>query len=323
MSEASGEGEGGAGEGQGGAGGEGQGGAADLLGKGGGAGGEGQGGEGGDGQGGEGGGAKWFDSLSGDKPSDGGKSNREWAANKNYADPDAAIAALRGLEARFLAGDKLVVPKEGDPKEVFDAFHKATGRPDDPSGYEVKLPEGADGELDGALVNKLQQVAFEAGVPKAAFEAMAAAFNEHAVELVSGQADSKLATKQAETQALRKEWGGEFDANVSHANRAMRALELDMETVSGIEDGIGTAKTMKLLAKLGRGMGEDALLGEGGKTFQMSKVDAQARLDAMSTDKETAAKILAGDKTLVAEREKLQAIVAAHEAAENARKQQS
>jgi hypothetical protein len=315
-------GDGGAGAGDGGAGaggggGEGAGaGAASLLNAGG-------GGGAGDGGGGDGGGgaAEWLGEFS-DKPAgEGKKSNRDWLATKNFADRDAAITAYRDLEQRMLAGDKLVVPKEGDPPEAFDAFHKAIGRPDEPSGYEIAVPEGA--ELDQGLADRLTAKAHELGVPKGAFEALAAEFNEYGMELISGQADDKIAAKNAGIKELRSTWGDDFDQNIAHSNKAIAALELDMETVTGIEDGIGTVKTMALLAKLGRGMGEDVLLDGGGSgRFSMGKVEAQAELDSMKTG-EKAAKIVNGDKDLIARRKTLLQIVSQHEAAENRAAQSS
>lgn len=237
-------------------------------------------------------------------------------ANKGYQDLDTAVASFRELEARFLAGDKLVVPKEGDAPEVVDAFYKAIGRPDAPDGYEIPAIEG--GEIDDALVERMRKKAFEAGVPKAAFEAMAQDFIEYSQQLVEGSADAALAAKKEGSEALRREWGDKFAANVSHANKAMTALELDADYVTRMEAGLGTAETMKLLARIGMGIGEDALVGGGTARFQMSLADAQAELASMR-EGDKAAKLLKGDPDLVARRKVLLNVVAQHQSVEAAR----
>ncbi|MFN3991228.1 MAG: hypothetical protein ACK4IS_13330 [Erythrobacter sp.] len=274
---------------------------------------------GGDAAGGQGGGAAaggsepWFNVLS-DKPSkNGAKSHREWMANKGYADIDTAISSFRELEARFLAGDKLVLPKEGDAPEVIDAFHKAIGRPDAPDGYEIPAIEG--GEIDQGLADRMRQAAFKAGVPKNAFEALVQEFNQYGKELIEQAGDAAINAKKEGSEALRREWGDKFAANVSHANKAMTALELDADYVTRMEAGLGTADTMKLLAKIGMGIGEDALIGGGSGRFQMSKAEAQAELASMK-EGEKAQKLIKGDPDLTARRKMLLNIVSQHEALE-------
>lgn len=259
------------------------------------------------------GGAAWYKSAS-DKPlGEGKKSNQEWLGNKKYADLDATVNAFRELEGRFLAGDKIVVPKEGDAPEVVEAYHKAIGRPDIADDYEVTAPEGQ--ELDQGLVDKMREVAFGAGVPKAAFEAMVQGFNEYGADLLEGQSDAALAAKQQGAAELRKEWGADFDAKVASANKAMAALEIDGDYVSRIEAGLGTADTMKLLEKIGRGVGEDALLGGGGQKFSMSLEAARTELASMKKG-EKAEAIMKGAKDLTERRKFLLAVVSQHEAAE-------
>lgn len=234
-------------------------------------------------------------------------------ANKGYQDPDTAIASFRELEARFLAGDKLVVPKDGDAPEVVDAFYKAIGRPDAPDGYEIPAIEGH--EIDQGLADAMREAAFKAGVPKAAFEQLVQQFNQYGQQLIEGSADAALQAKKEGSEALRREWGPNFAANVSHANKAMTALELSPEDVTRMEAGLGTADTMKLLAKIGMGVGEDALVGGGTARFQMSLADAQAELASMK-EGEKAQKLMKGDPDLTARRKVLLNVVAQHEAME-------
>ncbi len=234
-------------------------------------------------------------------------------ANKGYQDLDTAIGSFRELEARFLAGDKLVVPKEGDAPEVVDAFYKAIGRPDAPDGYEISAPEGA--EIDQGLADAMREAAFKAGVPKAAFETLVQQFNQYGQQLIEQAGDASLAAKKEGSEALRREWGDKFAANVSAANKAMTALEMDADYVTRMEAGLGTAETMKLLAKIGQGIGEDALVGGGSARFQMSLADAEAELASMR-EGDKAAKLMKGDPDLTARRKVLLNVKAQHEALE-------
>ncbi|MGR3462377.1 MAG: hypothetical protein ACU0C8_11475, partial [Roseovarius sp.] len=66
--------------------------------------------------------------------------------------------------------------------------------------------------------------------------------------------------REAGVAEYRTEVGDKFNTHIAAGNKAMRLLELTGEDIAGIEQGLGTKKTLALFAKLGMGMGEDILL---------------------------------------------------------------
>jgi hypothetical protein len=306
-----------AGEGEGAAGAGGQGGAAGLLAGDGGAagaggtGGDGSGGAGGDGGQQDGGGAAWSDIFSDKAGGEGQTPLRDWVKAKGWKDPDAMAASARELEAKFLAGDKIVLPKDGDGPEVIEAFHKAIGRPENADGYEIKLPEGE--ELDEGLSKVVREAAFKAGVPAAMFAPMAEAFNAHIRELAQNAETAEQQLREQGVADYRTEVGDKFNVNIAAGNKAMKMLGIDGAAIAKIEQGLGTKETLALFAKLGHGMGEDILLDAGGHPrFSMSAEEAQAELDTLSKQPGYAEK-LKTDPATAARRKHLIAVVAAHE----------
>lgn len=294
-----------------GGGGDGAGGVADLL-AGGAGGGDGTGGTGGGGDGTGGGGDSdpWYQALSDQGGEGGALSDRAWMANKKFADLPALVKSSRELEGRFLAGDKIVLPKEGDAPEAFDSFYKAIGRPDAADAYELPVPEGQ--ELDEAFAGKIREAAFKAGVPAGMMKPLAEAFNAHMVELQQNAEAVAAEAKRAGVAEMKSEWGDKFNVHIAHANKAMKMLDLDAEKIGKMESGMGTADTLRLLSRLGAGMGEDALLGGGGaKVFSVSPAEAQTELDAMAKDADMRAKLIAKDPTLTARRNMLMQVVSA------------
>lgn len=254
--------------------------------------------------------APWYGSLSDQGGEGGALSDRAWMDNKKFGDLAAMVKSTRELEGRFLSPDKIVLPKEGDAPEVFANFYKAIGRPDAADAYEIPVPEGA--ELDEGFASKIREAAFQAGVPAGMMKPLAEAFNAHIVELQQNAEAQAAEAKRAGVQEMRGEWGDKFTANVANANRAMKMLELDADQIGRIETGLGTADTLRLLARLGAGMGEDALIGGGGaKVFSVTPAEAQAELDNMNRDPGLRAKIIAKDATIVARRNMLMQVVAA------------
>jgi hypothetical protein len=271
------------GEGGAAAGGEGAGAAALLNG------GEAGGGESGGATGGEGGGQPWFAAL----PDE----DRAWAQNKAYADLPTAIKSYRELEAQFLKGEKLVVPKEGDPQDVFDRFYQALGRPEAAEKYEITAPEGH--QLDESLVATVRDAAFKAGVPQTMLQPMVEAFNNYALEQIQHEEAQRIDAKNKGVDQIKAEWGDNFQSRLAEANRAMRVLELSTDDIGSLEDALGTVRVMQLMHRLGAGMGEDAL--RGGSTiakFAISPAEAKAELDRIETDPDKIKAYAAGDKAL-------------------------
>ena len=273
------------------------------------------GGEGGDGEGGDGG-KPWYDGLSDEAPGEGKLSDKAWLENKKYTDLPAVVKSLREKEAQFLSGEKLVIPKEGDPPETFDNFYNALGRPETPDAYEIKIGEGQ--ELDDGFAGAMKDAAHKAGLPQSMFDGMVEPFNAYMEQVAQEQADARAASKAAGMEAYKKESGAALTANVAAANTAMRGLDLDADAIGAIEDGLetrfpgeGTKRTMELFARLGKGMGEDILSGGGGTPqFKMSAANAQQELDKYSSDETLRGKIFAKDPEHTARRKMLLQVVA-------------
>lgn len=291
------------------------GGAAGLLG------GEGDGGAAAGGDGGQGaaaadGGAppEWLGLFSDKAAGEGQTASRDWVKSKGFKDPDAMVSSYRELEAKFLSGDKIVLPKDGDSPEAVEAFHKAIGRPDAADKYDLKIGEGE--EVNEDLAKVMREAAFKAGVPASMFAAMAEPFNAYMRDVIAGHEAAQVQQRDAGVAEYRSEVGDKFNANIAAGNKAMRLLELNGEDIAGIEQGLGTKKTLALFAKLGMGMGEDILLDAGGRPkFSMSKEEAQKELDTLGKSDGYVDK-LKSDPNVKARRDHLLSIVAAAEARE-------
>jgi hypothetical protein len=264
------------------------------------------------------GGTPWYAALA-DKPAEGQTlSDKAWIENKKFGSVADLVKQTRELEARFLSGDKIVLPKDGDPPEALETFYKAIGRPEKPDDYEIKMPEGR--EIDQTFAKRMQERAFKAGAPKAMFEGIVEEFNQHMLEIEQNELAQRAEAKKQGIAKIRTEWGQDFDGNVQHANKAMQMLGLDKASIAGIEDGLeaqfpgeGTIRTMKLLAKLGSGMGEDSLLDPANpKVFGVTPSAARAELDQIKKNPASVEK-LKTEPAFKARREMLLQIVAADE----------
>lgn len=223
--------------------------------------------------------------VSNAKPEGGeGLSDAEWLDNKKYASLPEMIKAMRGLESK-IGAEKFVLPKGPDDKEGLDAALKALGRPDAAEGYELKLPEG----FDPKLVDAYRAKAHEIGLLPHQAQAL--------VEFIEAQ-DTATAAENAKAAAteLQAEWKGDYKPNMELTRRAMAALELDPGAINQMAAGYGLANTMRLMAKLGRGMGEAGSFGGDGNggSGGMTEEQATARKAEILKDRTLSAQLMNG-----------------------------
>lgn len=245
--------------------------------------------------GGEGaGGAAWWESeafkLSGDKGDPDSLSDAEWLANKKYGGFADVIKAQRSLEAKLGQG-KLVPPKGPDDLAAHEEIYKALGRPDDPKGYDIPLPDGDDGSFADAF----RPVAHKIGLSAGQVKDLAGWFNGLADEAQTLNADKARGE-------LTTEWGDGFKANIEFAKRAQQSFGLDDVAVEKIASGYGLANTLKLFAKLGQSTGEaGGLPGGKGGGFAKSLEQMQARKAEIIKSPELSKKLTDGDPATMAE----------------------
>jgi hypothetical protein len=209
------------------------------------------------------------------------------------------VKAHRELEAKI--GEKgLILPKAADDPAWADVW-KTLGRPDDPKGYDIPLPEGDD----GAFADAFRPVAHELGLSTTQVTKLAEWFN--------GLADqSATLNAEAARADLQKEWGGQLQANMELAARARDTFGLDAVAVEKIASGYGLTDTIKLLAKLGRAVGEGGgLPGGKGQGFQQSIEQMRARKTEIVKSAELSKKLMDGDPALKAEWDAINAAEAA------------
>jgi hypothetical protein len=273
------------------------------AGDGGAGGGEGGSGGGDGGQGGQGGAAdpEWYGQLSSELGEGENASLRDWVKSIGAPDVNALAKIARDNQRAVRESGRIKVPGEGASAEELSTFRKAIGVPDDAKGYEVPVPKGADGQplkgpdgqpvqLNAPLLDRLAGVAHQAGVPKAAYDALVQDFVQAQLEEL-GQADAKA---QQEAQAKVAEWGREAPARQQDVNRGLAALGLSRDEALAVRSALGAGRAMDIFQKLGSGLSEDVMMSGsgGGQRFGMAPSEAQAYLDSVKKDTTLGAKVM-------------------------------
>lgn len=268
--------------------------AADLLG--GGASGDGNGGQGAGGGGSAGAGAadggtggdgagaspEWYANLSGDQFNE-GASHRDYVTAKGWKSLDDMVKSYREAEHSLRNGGKIAIPGENASADEISAFRRAIGVPDDAKGYAIEAPMGPDGKpipLKANLVDRLAGKALEAGMPAEAYKTVIGELLKAQVEELSGLNNES----QAAAEKWAKDQGAARDEKLNAITKAAEILGLNRDDLIIMRNGIGAEKLMNALSKIGLGLREDTLLGEGRQTFGMSGREAQSELNTLKAN---------------------------------------
>lgn len=236
-----------------------------------------------------------------------------WAKGRGYKldDPTetAKIAMLGHYNAEKLigldrAGRTLVMPKDDATPDEIAAYRQKLGVPAASKDY--KLP---DGLKEDPVAKAFLDVAHKAGYTQKHLDPVFEFLGQQTQALEAQQEAAREQKAQADVEALRGEWGGEFELRSETARRAVRELGLSKEEASSMEATLGVRRSAELFFQIGKGLLEDRAEGIGGGNgapkFGLSKTEAQGRIKALQSDIEFSKKLLARDAGAAAEWENL------------------
>jgi hypothetical protein len=257
----------------------------------------------------ESGGGSWFGALDGE--TQGWLENKGWTAEDGLTQMVRAHRSLEGMMGR----DKVVWPKDAQDKQAWGEIHRRMGVPSSWEDYGL-APLGPDGKPDAAAdrsyADGMAQVFHKLGIGKETASALA---TEHAtLQAALTEADNEAFQRSSaqDFDALRRDWGGESDQRIAAAQRAARAFSLEPQVMGKIERAIGTRSMLTLLSDIGTAISEDRGTGAGGfgSGGWLTPEAANARLVELRGDQDWTRRYFAGDKSAIAEYDRLISAVA-------------
>lgn len=239
-----------------------------------------------------------------------------------YPDPEAVAAKAMNLE-KFVGVEKsgrgVIIPKEDDKPEVWQAFWKKVGNvPEKADGY--KLPASLKPEMVAELekdpmIGKFREHALKHAVPPAHFQAML----EWYANETAGMREQGIANIERDSSAdhlkLKTEWKQDYDKNIELGRRAAHQFvpaadaKERSELIHKIESVLGTERTFKMFQAIGAGLGEHAFVqGAGDGGGGLTPEGARVKIDELKKDKEWTAKMINGNVEHKAEWDRLHRI---------------
>jgi hypothetical protein len=175
---------------------------------------------------------------------------------KGWRSPEDAVRSYMNLERQF-GGDRLVVPQMDSSDDEWQRFWGRLGRPDSPDGYELAPP------MDGFPYHPAQAEWFRGVAHGAGLTGdQASTLHDAYIDRCRAQIAEPMADESEDSLSqVRKAWGAQFPTRMSEARRALGAYVIEDAELGAIADRIGDVALMNLLAKIGRSLGEDTLVG--------------------------------------------------------------
>lgn len=219
---------------------------------------------------------------------------RQHVEAKGYKNP-AELALANYNLTKLQRGDPTVIglPGADATPEQMGEFYGKLGRPDTPEGYEFKFADGV--QADETMLTFARGAFHEAGLTPAQAQAVADKWNALVAEQNEGMQTQITQQNDTELQALQTKWGADFDKNRAAGQRAVQALGLDPALIERVEQNIGSAAIVELLATIGRKSDEGGFTaspqgGDPNNPDTMTKEQASAKITELQADKDFQAK---------------------------------
>lgn len=190
------------------------------------------------------------------------------------AAPGAAAALVEPTEPQTAppAPAPIQLPGKDATAAEWKTYYAAIGAPD-AAGLALKVPEGGDQAFAteaatamaevGLLPHQAQKLAEWWNTKSAAARA---AFDAESAKVANDAAAAAAARVNTDDAALKNEWQTNYEANLEIGRRAVRQFlpkDKAAEAIDALERSIGYGATMRLMHKLGKGLGEGELRGDG------------------------------------------------------------
>lgn len=214
--------------------------------------------------------------------------DKGYIQSSNYTDPAAIIKALRDTKA-YVGADKntlIKIPKPAEDGTVdYSEVYKALGRPEKAEDYKL-----GDNDFAKAAASKL----YELGLSAKQAEGLAAFMAEQDAYIKKNEEDKWNDGVEKGIEALKKEWGADFDVKVELAKTTVRDIVektgFTEEELNKIEKTLGTDKATKLFFAIGSQNGGVKNLQNYNAGLETPEIAAY-KLKEMLADKEVAKKL--------------------------------
>ena len=188
---------------------------------------------------------------------------------------------------RMIGQDKVAVPNNNSTDDQWNEVYDKLGRPESPDKYQLDIKSEAV-PLDEGAIKSFAENAHKLGLNNKQAQGILEYYkNSMEGSLQQNQVDMETAQAQAE-QELRKEWGGNYEANIKKAGAVakanMDANILDMQLKDGTRLG-DHPSIIKGFANIANLLSEDKLVSTESESVSQG-IDYSAEISKIVNDRD-------------------------------------
>lgn len=207
---------------------------------------------------------------------------------KGWQNVDDVLSSYSNLEkyAGKFGSRGVVIPDSDSPEEWGKVYDKL-GRPEAPNGYEFNHIDISKAEPSvKENLGEIAKLGHKHGFSKKQLEGFVKDFDE--VFSAKEQAEVQELQKKVDSsiQELKGDWGAAWDQNLALAKQAAKKFGVEGEKLDALENYVGFAPMMRVLAEMGANMSEDGFVSgqSGGGDAVMTPKQAKQALQEVQSD---------------------------------------
>lgn len=201
---------------------------------------------------------------------------KDYVTNKGWKAPADLLTSYQGLETLVgaeRAGRTVVMPKDANDADGLKAFRAKLGVPESADKYTI--PDGLKAD---PLIGGFRDIAHKANISGTAFNELLDWTLKQAADNDTKLKAQAQTESQVQLEALKGEWGKDFDAKAEYARRFLKAAGWDDAKMAKYEEAFGTATMLKDFHAWGSKVGEPGFATGTETSFTPQKAQVQAKI---------------------------------------------
>ena len=198
----------------------------------------------------------------------------------NFKDVESLAKTV--VHQQKVLGSRIPLPKTDEER---NELYNKLGRPETADKYEVTIPNDMEHFMPKEDISQFKNVAHKIGLNNEQVNALMEFQVSATKNAMDNQGNVLNQEKEQSTEALKKEWGYEYDKNVRAAQRALNVYgdnelqKLLSETSAGNNPAV-----IKFLATIGKEVTEDMAQNTTNNRLATSPLDAKEEINNVMAD---------------------------------------
>ena len=198
----------------------------------------------------------------------------------NFKDVESLAKTV--VHQQKLLGSKIPLPKTDEER---NELYTKLGRPETADKYEVTIPNDMEHFMPKEDISQFKNVAHKIGLNNEQVNALMEFQVSATKNAMDNQGNVLNQEKEQSTEALKKEWGYEYDKNVRAAQRALNVYgDAELQKLLSETSAGNNPAVIKFLATIGKEVTEDMAQNTTNNRLATSPLDAKEEINNVMAD---------------------------------------